>query len=119
MAAPSARKIETRTRQAEFVIEDADWIVVYKPFSQNLLKEATQGDDNEQLDGLVGLLERVMISWNLLDDAGAVKPFDAEWLRGVGLDYVRMILEGLMEDMQGKKAASTPSSAPLALVATA
>lgn len=117
--APKAGQIKARTRTAEFEIEGDDWEISYRPFSQNLLKEVTQGDDNEQLDGLVGLLERVIVDWNLTDDDDKPMPFDADWLRGVGLDYVRMILEGLMEDMQTKKAPSTPSSARLALVATA
>ena len=117
--APKAGQIAARTRTAEFEIEGDDWQVSYRPFSQNLLKEVTQGDDDQQLDGLVGLLDRVIVGWNLTDDDDTPLPFDSEWLRGVGLDYVRMILEGLMEDMQGKKASPTASSGRLALVATA
>lgn len=117
--APKAGQIKARTRTAEFAIEGDDWKIEYRPFSQNLLKEVTQGDDNEQLDGLVGLLERVILGWNLTDDDDKPLPFDADWLRGVGLDYVRMILEGLMEDMQGKKPTPINSSARSAPAATA
>lgn len=98
--APKAGRIQARTRTAEFDIEGDLWRIDYRPFSQNLLKEVTQGDDDAQLDGMVGLLERVVNGWNLTDDNDQPLPFDAEWLRGVGLDYVRMILEGLMEDMR-------------------
>jgi len=105
--APKAGQIAARTRIAKFDIEGDLWEITYSPFSQNLLKEVTQGDDDAQLDGMVGLLARVVKAWNLTDDQDRPMPFDAEWLRGVGLDYVRMILEGLMGDMQvGKPSAS-------------
>ena len=119
MPAPKAGKIEARTRVAVFEIEGDDWEIEYKPFSPRLIKQATGGDEEEQLDSLVSLIERVMVRWNLLDDEGNPKPFDGDWLRGVGADYSRMILEGLMEDMQGKKPTPISSSVRSLPAATA
>lgn len=125
--APKASKILARTRVAEFNIprgeEVDDWKIEYRPFSEASLRRAMQESrelpEDEQFAALRLFLSNVIVEWNLTDDEGQPIPFDANYLSEWGFDYVREIQEGLVGDMQGPKASSTPSSGRLALVATA
>src|SRR4051812_41268129 len=108
--APKAGKIAARTRVATFDIEGDSWEEEYRPFSRDVLREVMQGDEGEQLDQSIDLLSHVVQRWNLEDDDGKPKGFDADWLRAVGLDYVGMLLTGLLEDQRNPKASLTPSS---------
>jgi hypothetical protein len=111
--APRMGKVAARTRTATFEIEGDEWVVEYRPFSRDLLKEALRADksDEERLDASIDLLSQVVRRWNLEDDEGNAKPFDADWLRAVGLDYVGLLLNGLYEDMSNPKGKPTNSAA--------
>lgn len=110
---PNAGLIAKRTRVARFEVEGADWEIDYTPFSRDLLKDAMSKEktDEERLDASIDLLSKVVRRWNLEDDEGNVKPFDADWLGAMGLDYVGMLLNGLYEDMSNPKGKPTPSPA--------
>lgn len=111
--APKAGKIQQRTRVAEFDIEGDDWRIEFRPFSSDVLREATTGDEAEQFDGICKLLGQTVVSWNLEGDDGqpmAVQGEGVAWLRSVGLDYVRLILDGIMEAMQVGKSSAANSN---------
>lgn len=110
--APQAGRIQQRTRVATFDIEGDRWEITFRPFSSDMLREATQGDEAEQFDGICKLLGQTVVAWNLEGDDG--QPLEVQgagmaWLRSVGLDYVRLLLDGILETMQGK-ATAAPSN---------
>lgn len=110
---PRMGQIAQRTRVARFDVEGADWEIEYRPFSRDLLKDAMSKEktDEERLDAAIDLLSSVVRRWNLEDDEGNEKPFDADWLGAMGLDYVGMLLNGLYEDMASPKGKPTDSPA--------
>lgn len=132
--APKAGKIQARVRVAEFDIEGDDWAIEFRPFSSNMLHDALKGDESEQYDALCKLLGDSILEWNLEDDDGKALPIAPDkhlppategeqgevvvspgmaWLRSVGLDYVRLISDGLIEATKVPKASASASSAGL------
>ncbi len=112
--APKASNIQRRVRVAEFEIEGDDWRVEFRPFSSDTLREATQGDEAEQYDGICKLLGQTVVSWNLEGDDE--KPMEVQgagmaWLRSVGLDYVQLLLNAIIEEIRVPKANDVASSA--------
>jgi hypothetical protein len=123
--APKAGRIQQRTRVAEFDIEGDDWRIEFRPFSSDMLREATQGDEAEQFDGICKLLGQTVVAWNLEGDDGkpmVIAPDMTDgagnlvvsegmaWLRSVGLDYVKLIFDGIVEVLQVPKPSASASS---------
>lgn len=126
--APKASRILQRTRVATFDIEGEGWEVEFRPFSSDMMRKATRGDEVEQFDGICGLLGDSVVTWNLEGDDGAplaiapdrrdgdgntVTSPGMAWLRAAGLDYVRLILDGLIEAIRVPKPSDAPSGSSL------
>lgn len=130
--APKASKILQRTRATVFDIEGEEWQVEFRPFSRDMMRRATQGSDAEQFDGICNLLADSVVAWNLEDDEGrplAIAPDRQDgdgttvtspgmtWLRAAGLDYVKLIFDGLVEAIRVPKPSDAPSNSSFSRVA--
>jgi hypothetical protein len=110
--APKASAILRRTRVTEFDIEGEPWRIEFRPFSSDMLREAQEGDEAEQFDGICKLLGQTVVAWNLEGDDGQPLPVEGAgmaWLRAVGLDYVKLLLDGIVEEIRVGKPSDAPS----------
>lgn len=118
--APKASLIRERRRVAEFEVEGEAWRIEFRPFSSDTLREALQGDESEQYDGICRLMGETVVGWNLEGDDG--KPLEVQgagmaWLRSVGLDYVKQLFDGIVAEQAVPKASGSASNAGLHRVA--
>lgn len=132
--APKAGKILARVRSATFEIEGDEWVMEFRPFSSDMMRQADKGSAEEQLDYLSNLLSKSIIAWNLEDDDGNPMPIAPDkhippaaegeegeviispgtaWLRAAGIDYVRLIFDAMVEAMKVPKASESASNGGL------
>lgn len=114
--APKASQIRERRRVAIFEVEGDEWRIDFRPFSSDTLREALQGDDAEQYDGICRLMGETVVGWNLLDDDDKEMPIQGAgmaWLRSVGLDYVKQLFDGIVAEQAVPKASGSDSSGGL------
>lgn len=78
--------------------------ITYRPSAMTpALIEEIGGPDGMSLPDF---LSRMLVSWDVTDDAGVAWPTTAEALAELPVEFLRLVRDALMEDLRGPKASN-------------
>jgi hypothetical protein len=85
-------------------VGDADVTIVYRPSGMTpaLIDEISSADGMSLPD----FLTRLLVSWDVTDDAGVAWPTTPSALAELPVAFLRLVRNAIMEDLRGPKAPS-------------